>query len=434
MKNSPMKNVVARSGRPIVVSGVRLERGVNEWTLSCDVDAPGLGVPERFFYTVQGAPAHGAELAACPFVPPLLVLSAYSSRDLIIEGPVSRVLLDHLPAVLALWHQSDRNAELIDVRAIPVQRTRGASAAASFFSGGVDSFYSVLSTDSRYSSADPRFIRFLILCQGWDIPLDDPHLCADVRAHLERAAGDLGKELVIVRTNVVNFVKRVGWTSNGYGPSLGGIALALSAIADTVYRPASYAYHQLPAKGSNSAHPFFDSLWSTEAVDIVHSGGGATRVEKVARVSRSSVALAHLRVCWQHVGEAYNCCRCEKCVRTMAEFELCGVLDDMATFPLKLTPDALRSIHIKPHLFGFWETWLDRARQANIDQDLSDTVAEVLSRERFNHSTAGRAMRMFVRRPLSAIGFTSSRLKQIDEALLQGRAARTFRKLRRLRS
>ena len=120
-----------------------------------------------------------------------------------------------------------------------------------------------------------------------------------------------------------------------------------------------------------------------ETVDIVHSGAEATRAEKIARLSRSSVALAHLRVCWQNVGKAYNCCRCEKCLRTMADLELCGVLDGMEAFPLPLTPDVMRSVRIQPHLLGFWQEWLERARQANIDQALCDTVAELVSRERF---------------------------------------------------
>ena len=165
------------------------------------------GTRALLLYRPAPPPANGAELSACPFVPPLVLLAAYNSRDLIIEAPVSQVLLDHLRGVLALWHQSDRNATLIDVTAVPVALTRRASAAASFFSGGVDSFYSVIATDSRYGSSDPRFIRFLIFCQGFDIPLDDLRRAAHVRANLERAAGDLGKELVTVRTNARDFVK-----------------------------------------------------------------------------------------------------------------------------------------------------------------------------------------------------------------------------------
>jgi hypothetical protein len=332
---------------------------------------------------------------------------------------------------MALWRQRDRNAALIGVTAVPVPLTRRASAAAAFFSGGVDSLYSVVSTDSRYGPDDPRFIRLLIFCQGFDISLDDRRRQEYVRAHLERAASDLGKELVIATTNAGDFVRHLGWTRHGYGPCLGGLGLALSAITDTVYRPASYAYQQMQAGGSNASHPFFDSLWSTETVDIVHSGAESTRGEKIAYLARSAVALAHLRVCWQNVGGAYNCCRCEKCCRTMADLELCGVLDGMGAFPLPLTPDVLRSFRIQPHLIGFWEEWLERARQANIDRDLYDTVAQVLERERFEHSSAGRAMRTFVRGPLSAIGLTPSRLRQLDEAFLLGRGVRTFREMRR---
>jgi hypothetical protein len=105
------------------------------------------------------------------------------------------------------------------------------------------------------------------------------------------------------------------------------------------------------------------------------------------------------------------------------------------TFPLPLTPDAVRSLKIRRHLFGFWQQWLERARLRTIDNAICDAVAEVLGRDRFYYSPAGRAMQTFVSRPLAAIGFTPSRLKQIDDTLLHGRGVQTFRKLRwRLRS
>jgi hypothetical protein len=424
----------ATSGRPIVVSDVRFERGPDEWTLSCAVDAAGLGVPERFFYTVERVPADEVDVSASAFVPPLLLLAAYNSRELIIRAPVAEALLEHIPAVLALWNQWDPRAARIDVTAMSHRPGRRASAAASFFSGGVDSFYSVVSTDSRYSSTDPRSIRFLVFCHGFDIRLEDRGRHEYVRAHLERAATDLGKVLVSARTNARDFVRCVDWAHHGYGPCLGGLGVALSAIADTVYLPAAYAYQQIHAEGANASHPFVDPLWSAESVDIVHSGGEATRAQKIACLSRSPVALAHLRVCWQNVEGAYNCCRCEKCLRTMAELEMCGVLGRMKAFPLPLTAEVLRSLSIQPHLFGFWQEWLDRARRANLDTSLCEAVDQALSRGRFQHSPSGQAVRSFVRR-LSAMGLTPSRLKHLDRALLQGRGVSTFRYLRsRLRS
>jgi hypothetical protein len=417
--------------RQIVASDVRLDRRDTGWTLSCAVSAPGLDVPDRFYYTVERAPADTCELTANPFLPPLLLLGAHTSRDLLIDGPVSQELLDHVPAVLALWHKWDPTSQMIDVTTAPASPGRRASAAATFFSGGVDSFYSVASNDYRYRScADPRFVRFLIFCVGFDIPIDDPRREEYVRSHVERAADDLRKELVVARTNAREFVASLSWAYHGYGPCLGGVGLACGAIADTIYVPSGYAYQQFYDEGANSSHPFVDPLWSTASVDIVHSGAEATRAQKIARLAHSPTALAHLRVCWQNIDGAYNCCRCEKCLRTMIEFELCGVLNRMEAFPLPLTADALRALRIHPHLFGFWQESLGRARQSNTDEALCDAIAEALTRARFEHSYAGRGMQMFVSRPLSSIGFTPARLKQIDEALLQGRGVQTFRKLR----
>ena len=110
----------------------------------------------------------------------------------------------------------------------------------------------------------------------------------------------------------------------------------------------------------------------------------------------------------------------------------CAAFDSLEAFPLPLTPDVLRSFRIQPHLIEFWQEWLERARQANIDQVLYDTVAQVLERERFEHSFAGRAMRMFVRRPLSAIGVTPV-TAQADRrgALTRTAACVHFREMRR---
>jgi hypothetical protein len=414
--------------QPITVSDVRLEGGPAEWTLSCAVEAPELDVPQRLFYTVERATADD-QISATPFVPPLLLLAAYRSRDLIVDAPVAQALLAQLPAVLTLWHRWDPRAACIDVKATPVRMERRAAAAATFFSGGVDSFYSVVANVSRYDAADPRSIRSLVFCQGFDIGLDDRQRAHVVGAQLARAANALGKELISARTNAREFVACVDWAHHGYGPCLGGLGLALSGIADTIYLPAAYAYQQIHADGANASHPFIDPLWSTENVDVVHSGGEATRAQKIARLSQSPVALAHLRVCWQNREGTYNCCRCEKCLRTMVELELCGVLGSMEAFPLPLTADALRALRIHPHLYGFWQEWLGRARAAHVDPALCDAVEGVLAAEQLQRSRAGRAVRA-VRRSLATVGLTASRLTWIDDTLLRGRGSSAFRYLR----
>jgi hypothetical protein len=101
----------------------------------------------------------------------------------------------------------------------------------------------------------------------------------------------------------------------------------------------------------------------------------------------------------------------------------------MDAFPLPLTADAVRALRIHPHLYGFWQEWLGRARAADVDPALCDAVDGVLAAEQLQRSRVGRAVRA-VRRTLSAVGLTPSRLKRIDHALLRGRGVRALRHLR----
>jgi hypothetical protein len=48
--------------------------------------------------------------------------------------------------------------------------------------------------------------------------------------------------------------------------------------------------------------------------------------------------MHHLRVCWKNPGGAYNCGRCDKCLRTMINLEAAGALTRCATFTEPLDP------------------------------------------------------------------------------------------------
>jgi len=83
----------------------------------------------------------------------------------------------------------------------------------------------------------------------------------------------------------------------------------------------------------SGSHPLLDPLWSTESVGIVNDGAEATRIQKIQwQIARSDVALRHLRVCWENQDSDYNCGRCEKCIRTMVNLEIAGVLKQCLSF------------------------------------------------------------------------------------------------------
>jgi hypothetical protein len=88
----------------------------------------------------------------------------------------------------------------------------------------------------------------------------------------------------------------------------------------------------------------------------VHDGAEATRTQKLMDwICGSELALENLRVCLAP-GDAYNCGRCEKCVRTMIPLELAGKLASSKVFPGQPSPrDIAQHRYTTPGQFQFAE-------------------------------------------------------------------------------
>jgi hypothetical protein len=94
-------------------------------------------------------------------------------------------------------------------------------------------------------------------------------------------------------------------------------------------------------------------------MQVVCDIDAATRIDKVLAIARNETALKHLRVCWQNPHGAYNCGRCEKCMRTMVALKLAGVLDRCRTFDAPLDLQAVARLAIdKPARRQFYEDML----------------------------------------------------------------------------
>jgi len=93
-------------------------------------------------------------------------------------------------------------------------------------------------------------------------------------------------------------------------------------------------------------HPELDLLLSDETLQFVHDQTEATRTDKTEFISRFPVALETLRVCYKNPEGAYNCCACEKCLRTMTTLYALGKLNEAVTFPRPLTNEAIETLDI----------------------------------------------------------------------------------------
>jgi hypothetical protein len=229
----------------------------------------------------------------------------------------------------------------VTLRASPRQNPgegQGAKVGA-FFSGGLDSFYTLLKHREEISH--------LIFVWGFDIPIDDPSLHSKVSSAIHQAARELGKPLIEVKTNLRGFSDQyVPWIYF-FGAALASVALLLQGEFRKIYIPASETYAHLDPCGS---HPLIDPLWSTEELEIVHDGCEAGRGGKAEKIADCDTALKHLRVCWENRGGDYNCGRCEKCLRTMINLHLAGALERCAAFKNQLEPEAVREMEIENDL------------------------------------------------------------------------------------
>ena len=110
--------------------------------------------------------------------------------------------------------------------------------------------------------------------------------------------------------------------------------------------------------------PDFYPTWSRPDFERVEDGVGTKRVEKASIVAKCETALRYLHVCWENRGGAYNCGRCEKCLRTMVSLRILGVLDHCSTLHRSLDLDAVARIHVYDNsLFAYLEENLDLLRQ-----------------------------------------------------------------------
>jgi hypothetical protein len=232
-----------------------------------------------------------------------------------------------------------------------------------FFSGGVDASYTLVK--NLHEIDDLIFIR------GYDLPYDD-QVYATAQQSYSETARRLGKKLLLVETNRQQlnrdllaplvgkrngFTARhvVACTAQAYGGIMASIGMALGYRK--YYIASGVTYDSMVPYAALS--PVSDLLWSTEETVFVHDGADAPRSQKLKAISADPDLMSVLRVCRR--GGAYNCGKCEKCVRTMIPIRLLGL--SASSMPVLKSWDIIRKIRIQPEELIYYEDSLRLARQ-----------------------------------------------------------------------
>jgi hypothetical protein len=365
------------------VTDIRVKRGTN-----CELDATVEAMVSRksfqLFYHFPIEFAESVQIYADPFVAALLIPSMALGESLIVDAAVSPRLLRTLPKIMAFYHDWDPKYKPIKVRTSKERQESDSvsKANALFFSGGVDSFYAL--TKLTEQTVERNLLSHLIFVHGFDIKLNDNMLFERSYAAVKDIASYYGKKLVLVSTNIRAITdKYVDW-GNWYGSVMASVALCFNGFFDHVYIASDLA----PGEGKLGSHPDLDPLWSTQTSNIVHCFPGISRLEKARALANNPMAQKHLRVCWENRNGAYNCGRCNKCVRTMLALYLAGALSNF-NFPTILTPELVEGIDPKsPSQILHTELLLQELKRQG-EHQLANSLSQTLNKDRAaGHSNA----------------------------------------------
>ena len=244
---------------------------------------------------------------------------------LIAEGEVSKKFLSGLEMIQDIHSSWDTSLKRVVIKgeSLRTEEPLKKERVGAFFSGGLDSFYTLLKKEETITD--------LIFIHGTDIKLDDTKLRMTAAKKNREVALHFSKNLIEIETNILPFLASCGvpWGKKGHGAALATVAHLLSSNLRKIYIPSTLSYAQMLPWGS---HPLLDPFWSSDSLELIHNGAEATRLEKVALVSKNEKALNYLRVCLRSVNSCYNCCKCEKCVQTMISLKIHNALERCTTF------------------------------------------------------------------------------------------------------
>jgi hypothetical protein len=220
--------------------------------------------------------------------------------DLRIDADVDEELVDHareIQALLCAWYPGYRTVA-VDAgstrRSYPEGRGTGL-----FFSGGVDSGYSLATERDRISG--------LVTLIGADVdPADQPRVTR-LKTMSEDVAARFGIDRILVTTDIRSVSDRlIGWVEY-HGAVLAAVRHMLAHRFESQLIASSADESSWTRRWGS--HPALDVLWGTGGARVEHHGL-VHRLAKVRRISCEPALMEHLRVCnrgFEHCGVCHSC-------------------------------------------------------------------------------------------------------------------------------
>jgi hypothetical protein len=264
---------------------------------------------------------------ADPFVVAFLFPMMQWRRDVFVEGSVSPSLLSNIEHYAAVWQAwAPDQYQPIEIRAreeaeTPAPPEEGLTIVP--FSCGVDSSFTLYRHRRSLVGRRTRRIAAALVMHGFDIWLDQENARGMYEGLLRDArtvVGSMGVECIPVAGNFHELPTVWG---HSFGTHLVGALRLLAGRFDAALVPNDVPYTRLDIPWGS--HPLSNPYLASRHFNVIDDGGEFPRFEKIQVLAQWPEAMRHLRVCFENQGSHANCCRCEKCIRTILGFRAAGV-------------------------------------------------------------------------------------------------------------
>jgi hypothetical protein len=264
-----------------------------------------------------------------PWLAVMLPMAASRGEPVQGEQPIDALLLENLEGVMAMWqawHPQLKHVS-IDMPLAPLSDFKPDKQAA-FFSGGIDSHFTVARRLPGNTCGIPPVGKLdtLITVWGFDVGVWDEGI-RPLLARLGDYARSLQLDHMVIRTNLREQIPeyRGQWGPLTCGVGMAFIGLLFEKYFGKIYLGSGTALPDLVPYGS---HVVTDPRFSTATLDFVNDGAHCSRVEKTALLARLPDLKGAFHVCQASI--LHNCSRCEKCLRTMVTLDMLGQKDRFA--------------------------------------------------------------------------------------------------------
>ncbi len=326
-----------------------------------------------------------------PYLMATIIPALALHEDLYIDAPVTEQLLERIESCLVpqilQWNPEFRNVTIRTRNVVPGQSSNLRNEVGSFFSGGLDSWHSLVENQDT--------ITHLIHIHGFEIQLDNSQLWNLAHSRVRDVAKEFGKQAIPIVSNFEEMLKitrqRLEDAGRPYpdfvvkayiGCQLATVALLLQKRMGRAIIPSSWTMATPPPVGS---HPLIEPRLSSDFYGFELKGVNSTRIDKIKFLKNIyPEGLRQLRVCYKNRPEEAihpNCGKCFKCIRTLMEMRAAGAAPYTDSFHTGID---LRSLRINQQPKGTAEFWQDIADAANESGDthLANTAA-IIKGERF---------------------------------------------------